>query len=74
MYWSIKYCNFFSLVMAKERIIVSLTTYSKRIGNIPTVLETIFNQTQKPDLVVLNLAFNESIPDDVQNYIEFCYT
>lgn len=56
--------------MTKERIIVSLTTYSKRIGNIPTVLETIFNQTQKPDLVVLNLAFNESIPDDVQNYIE----
>ncbi len=53
-----------------ERIIVSLTTYSKRISNIPAVLDTIFSQTLKPDLVVLNLAFEELIPEDVQNYIE----
>lgn len=53
-----------------ERIIVSLTTYSKRISNIPAVLDTIFSQTQKPDLVVLNLAFEELIPVDVQKYID----
>lgn len=54
----------------KERVIVSLTTYSKRIGNIPTVLDTIFNQTMPPDFVVLNLAYEEIIPTNVQKYIE----
>lgn len=54
----------------EERLIVSLTTYSKRISNIPAVLDTIFSQTLKPDLVVLNLAFEEIIPEDVQNYIK----
>lgn len=53
----------------KERIIVTLTTYSKRINNIPTVLDTIFNQTLPPDLVVLNLAYEEIIPDVIQDYI-----
>ena len=52
-----------------ERIIVSLTTWSKRIGNIPVVLDTIFNQTVQPDLVVLNLAHDEIIPEDVKHYI-----
>ena len=56
--------------MAQERVIVSLTTYSRRIGNIPTVLETIFNQTTTPDLIVLNLAIDEIIPDEVQKYID----
>ena len=53
-----------------ERLIVSLTSYSKRIGNIPVVLETIFQQTVLPDFVVLNLAEGERIPEDVQHYIE----
>ncbi len=56
--------------MEKERVIVSLTTYSKRIGNIPVVLDTIFAQTVPPDLIVLNLAYDEVIPDDVKKYIE----
>lgn len=55
--------------MEKERIIVSLTTYYKRIGNIPVVLDTIFGQTCQPDFVVLNLALGEVIPDDVKKYI-----
>ena len=55
--------------MKKERIIVSLTTWSKRIQNIPTVLDTIFAQTLPPDLVVLNLAYDEKIPQFVQDYI-----
>jgi hypothetical protein len=53
-----------------ERIIVTLTTWSKRIGNIPTVLDTIFAQTRNPDLVVLNLAYEEVIPEEVQSYLE----
>lgn len=53
-----------------ERIIVSLTTWSKRIGNIPVVLDTIFNQTMQPDLVVLNLAHGEIIPKEIQQYID----
>ena len=54
----------------QERIIVTLTTWNKRIGNIPAVLETIFNQTLPPDLVVLNIAFDETIPLHVQKYID----
>ena len=56
--------------MYKERVIVSLTTYCKRIANIPVVLDTIFAQTMPPDIVVLNLAIDEVIPDDVKDYIE----
>lgn len=54
----------------EERIIVSLTTWSKRIGNLPVVLDSIFKQTRQPDLVVLNLAFDEIVPKDVQSYID----
>ena len=54
----------------KERIIVTLTTWSKRIRGIPTVLDTIFAQSIPPDLVVLNLAFEEQIPKEVQEYID----
>lgn len=55
--------------MCKERIIVSLTTWSKRISNIPVVLDTIYAQTVLPDLVVLNLSYDELIPDNVKHYI-----
>ena len=58
------------MMMVKERVIVSLTTYSKRIGNIPVVLDTIFAQTVPPDLIVLNLAYDEVIPNHVIKYIE----
>lgn len=53
-----------------EIIVVSLTTYSKRINNIPAVLDTIFCQTVPPDLIVLNLAHDEHVPQDVQIYID----
>ncbi len=56
--------------MHQERIIVSITSYSKRIVNIPPVLDTIFSQTLPPDLVVLNLALEEIVPADVQKYID----
>ncbi len=56
--------------MEKELLIVSLTTWSKRIGNLPSVLETIYGQSLLPDKVVLNLAFDEIIPPEVQDYID----
>lgn len=57
-------------MIVKEKIIVTLTTWSKRISNIPIVLDTIYKQTLPPDLVVLNLAFDEVIPTDVQQYLD----
>ena len=54
----------------KEKIIVTLTSYGERLGNLPVVLDRIFNQSEKPDLVVLNLAFEESVPDEVMEYLK----
>lgn len=53
-----------------ERVIVSLTTYNKRVDNIPVVLDTIFSQTVCPDRVVINLSLNEYIPESVRQYID----
>ena len=39
-----------------SKVIVSLTSYPARIGFIPSVLKTIYAQTQKPDKIVLWLA------------------
>lgn len=54
----------------KESIIISLTTYSQRIDNIPIVLDTVFNQSLLPDFVILNLAYDEVVPKDVRTYIQ----
>lgn len=53
-----------------ERIIVSLTTWSARVDNVPAVLDTIFAQTLPPDLVVLNVAYDLEIPQTVQDYLD----
>ena len=39
-----------------KRLIVSLTTYPRRIGTVGKVLQTIYQQTKKPDKVILWLA------------------
>ena len=57
--------------MEGQKIIISLTTWKPRMGNIPVVLDTIFNQTKKPEKVVLNLATEERIPENVQNYLDY---
>ena len=67
--------NFYS----KEEIIVSLTTWSARINNLPVVLNSILEQTVKADKIIVNLAYNEYIPHDVfvfleSNGIEVFYT
>ena len=46
-----------------------MTTWKKRISNIPAVLDTIYAQTLLPDKVIINLAFDEVIPNDIQDYI-----
>ena len=56
--------------MKKEQVIISLTTWSKRIANLPVVLDSIYAQTYKPDKVVLNLAYNEEIPGEVEAYLK----
>lgn len=57
----------------KEQVIISLTSWRKRIGNIPRVLDSIWEQTYQPDMVVLNLAEeefpNKTLPAAVQAYI-----
>lgn len=58
-----------------ERIIISLTSWQKRINNIPTVLTSILNQTLVPDKIVLNLSIEEfpnkelDIPENVIKFI-----
>lgn len=44
---------------SRERIIVSLTSWEKRIDNVPAVVRSILGNTVKPDLVVLNLSTQE---------------
>ena len=56
--------------MEKERIIVSLTSYKRRLANLPTVLDTIFAQTMPPDVIALNLAYDEVLPDNVAEYLK----
>lgn len=53
-----------------ERTIVSLTSYEPRFQNLPTVLDTILAQTVKPDLIVLNLAHEAIVPNNVQEYLD----
>lgn len=55
----------------KEEIIVSLTTWKPRIQNLPIVLDTIYSQTVMPDKVVLNLSYDEEIPENIQEYIDY---
>ncbi|MBR4454518.1 MAG: hypothetical protein IKS33_09725 [Bacteroidales bacterium] len=53
----------------EEKLIVSLTSYGKRLNNLPVVLDTIYAQTLLPDLVVLNLAYEEILPKEVEIYL-----
>lgn len=55
---------------SEEEIIVSLTTWSARINNLPVVLKSILEQTIKADKIIVNLAYNEYLPNDVQVFLE----
>lgn len=53
----------------KESVVVTLTSYGKRLSNLPMVLDTIISQTVKPDLIVVNLACDEEVPLHVLDYL-----
>ena len=59
-----------------EKLIVTLTSWKKRIKNIPVVLTTILQQTKKPDKIVLNLSIDEfpnkdkSLSTDVLKFLK----
>lgn len=52
-----------------EDLIISLTSWKPRLKNIPIVLDSIFNQTIRPNKVVLNLAYGEIISQEISAYI-----
>lgn len=60
----------------KERLIVTMTSWTKRIGNLPVVLGTILDGNKKPDLININLAVEEfpnkekDIPSNVLDFIK----
>lgn len=60
--------------MIPEQLIVTMTSWTKRIGNIPRVLDSILVQTLLPDKIVINLSEeefeNKTLPKDVQSYID----
>lgn len=45
--------------MKEEKIIISLTSWVKRVNNIPIVLSSILKQTKIPDKIVINLCYHE---------------
>ena len=58
-----------------KRIIISMTSWPKRIGNVKTVLESLLKQTVKADLIELNLSLQEfpnkeiDLPEDLNDLI-----
>ena len=60
----LKYSKKRSFEMNEEdpRVIVSLTSYPRRISTIWITIETLFRQTVKPDMIILWLA-EEQFPD-----------
>lgn len=61
--------------MHNKRIIISLTSWPKRVSNIKTTISSLMNQTLKPDLIELNLSKDEftnmeqDIPEDLLSFI-----
>lgn len=58
----------------KEELIVTMTSWTKRIGNVPRTLDSILSQSLLPDRIVINLSEeefpNKEIPNDVQRYFD----
>lgn len=47
------------LINLNEKIIVSLTSWKKRIYLAHKLIENLINNTYKPDKIILNLAIEE---------------
>lgn len=52
------------------QIIVSMTTWSKRIGSCKPTLDSILSQTRKPDLIEINLSY-EQFPHGMADVPDF---
>lgn len=52
------------------KIIVSMTTWSKRINSCKPTLDSILNQTRKPDLIEINLSY-EQFPNGMADVPQF---
>ena len=50
--------------METKQIIVSLTSWKKRIQNVPMVIQSILTGTKPPDKIVLNLSTDEFLLKD----------
>ena len=62
--------NFYNTV--KKKVIVTMTSWVKRIGNVKPVVESIMLNTVKPDRLYLNLSLTEfhgiELPEDLVEY------
>ena len=69
--------NPFCEIKQKERIIVTMTSWKKRIGIVHESLLSLINNYPKPDKVVLNLAIeefpnkNEDLPDSLLSLLQY---
>ena len=68
--------KFFNNFCKKKKIIVSMTSWPKRITNVLHVLKTLINQETKPDLIEINLSIIEfpskenELPFELKKYLE----
>ena len=68
--------NSLKIVSKEKSVIVSLTSWAKRIGNVKDVLISLLNQTKKADFIELNLSLLEfpkkekSLPKDLIKLIK----
>jgi len=59
----------------EKRVIVSMTSWPKRIGNVAKTIYSLYNQTHKPDSIELNLSIEEfpnkecDLPETLQTLI-----
>lgn len=56
--------------MEYYRLVVSLTTYGKRINTVHRVIESLLNQTHQPDHIVLWLDQDEFTEDNIPNSLK----
>ena len=42
-----------------HRVVVTMTSWTKRVGNCVKVIQSVLDNTMKPDLVFLNLSLEE---------------
>lgn len=75
--YSLKNSNSYSLFdNENEKIIVTMTSWKKRINNVATVLKTITQQTLIPDLIIVNLSTQEfpnheqDLPQDLLSLLD----